>query len=89
MIINIITFTKTCNADPNKLNWTKHATKASDDAGAAGEKAAEPVTTVQACVSTFVSVKPVGIFKKDFRPFSDETWSLQCFQHKHKIENWT
>lgn len=31
-----------------------------------GEKDAKPVTTVQVCVSTFPSVTPLDIFKKNF-----------------------
>lgn len=32
--------------------------------GVSGAQAAKPVTTVHVCVSTFVSVKPLDIFKK-------------------------
>ena len=40
-----------------------------DGGGVTDEKAAKPVTAVQACVSAFVSVTLAGIFRKSSRKF--------------------
>lgn len=46
------------------VTFTLHVDGGDDAGGKLGNKAVKPVTTVQYCVSAFVSMTPLGRFKE-------------------------